>query len=128
LADAPDLGLDRVWKFVPETVVSKIPVLAKWRSKSAETHVIAAVMAAEKQDYQTAISEFKQAIELEPTSRDYLYKLGKAYFDADNLSEAEICFRKALLIDFYNSDSLKGLAYTLHRLGKFAEAIYCYFR
>jgi tetratricopeptide (TPR) repeat protein len=61
-------------------------------------------------------------------SAENLYNSGRTYYDKNDLVKAEDFFRKALVLDFSYSKALKGLGFTLHRLGKIDEAIYFYLR
>jgi tetratricopeptide (TPR) repeat protein len=117
-----------IWNWIPEKIVQGVPAFAKWRRQSAQKHAKLAVQSYEAANIDAAIAEFSKAIELEPRNCEYLYELGRIYYDQSNLVSAEGYFRRALNVDFSYAYALKGLAYTLHGLGRTDEAIYSLLR
>ena len=77
-----------------------------------------------KKMYDAAISEFKKAIEKDPTYAKAYYSLGRLYFDLDRLQEAEDTARKVLEINpqFINGYLLLGYIY-YYKQGEADKAI-----
>jgi tetratricopeptide (TPR) repeat protein len=98
------------------------------RAKTAAAHADAAARAHEAGDLSSAEREFSLAIELEPNLDRYLYDLGRLYYEQDNLDRAQSLFRRTVNVNFSYALAIKGLGYTVHRLGKLNEAVYCYLR
>jgi tetratricopeptide (TPR) repeat protein len=120
--------LIQFWKQALEMLVRAVPIFAKLRRQLAEEHGVLASQAYADRRIDIAIQEFSKARELDPEQPQYPYELGRIYYGQSDLSKAESYFRQALLVDFSYADPLKGLAFTLHRLGKMDEAIYSYLR
>jgi tetratricopeptide (TPR) repeat protein len=116
------------WKWIPEGLIQAVPGLKILRAKAAAKHAQAAAAAYDAHDLDRVIKEYSAAIELEPQNHEYLYDLGRIYYEKDELVKAEDCFRRALNISFHYAHAIKGLGYVAHRLGKIEEAIYCYRR
>ncbi len=121
------LALGWVWQWTPEALVRRFPALAKWRRQLAESHADAAAACAE-QDTPAAIAHLAKAVALEPKDLDYIFDLGRLYFEQNDLTNARDCFQRALGIDFFNAAALKGLGYTLHLSGELDDAVYCYLK
>jgi tetratricopeptide (TPR) repeat protein len=101
---------------------------------SIASHVLAGEIAASRKDWETAISEFSEAVVIEdslpyteppPWYFSTRLALGKAYLQAGQPAEAEIIYRDAVEYRRRNGWALFGLAQSLKAQGKSdsAEAV-----
>jgi len=70
-----------------------------------------------------AIHALQQAIELNPAAINNLNRLGNLHRTLNNLSEAEICFRKIITMAPDKIDACSNLAHILKESGRFQESI-----
>lgn len=117
-----------VWRWVPDGLVQVFPALKDLRAQSAAKRAQVGATAHAAGDLDVAIAEYSKAVGIEPNHHEYLYELGRSFYEKGQLTEAEDYFRRTLNLKFSDAQAVKGLGYTLHRLGKIDEAIYCYLR
>ncbi|MBU2097589.1 MAG: hypothetical protein KKD00_02415, partial [Gammaproteobacteria bacterium] len=95
------------------------------------SHMLAGEIASAQQDYDTAISEFQQAVDLQDQLRymeppDWLQStrlfLGQALLNAERFAEAQAVFERDLLLLNENGWALHGLAAALEGQGDSAGA------
>jgi tetratricopeptide (TPR) repeat protein len=115
------------------------PDLATWRASVNATsdmlaiasHMLAGEIANAQQDYDTAITEFRQAVDLQDQLRymeppDWLQStrlfLGQALLNAERFAEAQSVFERDLLLLNENGWALHGLAAALEGQGDVAGA------
>ncbi len=72
--------------------------------------------------FSESIPEYKKAIELEPSYLSAWLGLGNSYTSLHNLSEAEKCFRKSVLLKPNSYEANGDLGEVLRDQGKFQEA------
>jgi protein O-GlcNAc transferase len=125
---SPTNTFEALWRWIPERLVQTFPFLRQLRAKSAVKHAKAASAAYDAGNSDGAVAEYSLAVELEPNHDAYLYGLGRIYYGRNDLTKAEDYFRRTLNVNFSYALAIKGLGYTVHRLGKLDEAIYCYLR
>jgi tetratricopeptide (TPR) repeat protein len=83
--------------------IDKIDEFEKWQEEYAKNMV---------SDTPEIVS-LKEKVAEEPDNFDFLFALGKAYFDVENYGQAEKVLKRAVEIDQSNSEAYKLLAYTL---------------
>lgn len=110
------------------------PELATWRASVNATddmlviasHMLAGEIASAQQDYDTAVIEFEQAVDLQDQLRymeppDWLQStrlfLGQALLNAERFAEAQAVFERDLLLLNENGWALNGLAAALEGQG-----------
>lgn len=120
-------------------LVRQNPGLANWRASVNTTdnmlaiasHMLAGEIASAQQDYDSAISEFQQAVDLQDQLRymeppDWLQStrlfLGQALLNAERFAEAQAVFERDLLLLNENGWALHGLAAALEGQGDSAGA------
>jgi Flp pilus assembly protein TadD len=82
-----------------------------------------AVMSAKRGDYAEASERFAQATKVQSPSAELLNDMGYNYFLMDNLSEAEICYRRAIELDPQYTAAQNNLGLALGQQGKFDDAM-----
>jgi tetratricopeptide (TPR) repeat protein len=110
---------------VPDGLVQAVPPLKKWRHKLVEERL---QRLADAGDRVEALEHAHRALDIEPRDLGALIAVGSIYFDDGDYQRAADAFGKALDIDFFNTDALKGHAYSLDLLGRTDDAIYEYMR
>lgn len=115
------------------------PDLATWRASvnaasdmlTIASHMLAGEIASAQQDYDTAITEFEQAVDIQDRLRymeppDWLQStrlfLGQALLNADRPADAQAVFERDLLMLNENGWALRGLADALEAQGNTTEA------
>ena len=81
------------------------------------------VMAYNKGDYETAVSEFRTAVRLNPKLTGAWGNLGAAQYRLDLLSEAEASLNKAIELDRNLADPYYNLALVYERQGNIRAAL-----
>ena len=128
-SDLGELGpIEKIWQWIPDSLVARFPVLAEWRRRIAESHVGKALIAYHQKQQEQALAQLLQAKVLETRDPAILTNLGRLYYELGNFEEAMQQFRAVLDVDFNHADALKGLAYCLDLQGKGDEAVYYYLR
>lgn len=120
-------------------VTRQNPDLANWRASVNSTadmlaiasHMLAGEIANARQDYDSAITEFQQAVDLQDKLRymeppDWLQStrlfLGQALLNAGRFADAQAVFERDLIMLNENGWALQGLAAALEGLGDAAGA------
>ena len=117
-----------LWKWIPEPLLKRFPILAKWRRALARDHANEGKKMLEQKAMGAAIQHYVKAVQLEPNDIGYLNALGRIWYEQKELEKAGSCFQKVLSIDFHDAEALKGLGFTFHFQGKLDDAVYCYLR
>lgn len=68
------------------------------------------------EDYRLAIELYNKSIAQEGRSSDILYNLGNAYYRADKLGKAVVCYERALRLDPTNEDARTNLEFVKSRI------------
>lgn len=89
---------------------------------SLRNHTNLSAVYSRMKDHLKAITEATIATEMNATEVDAWDALGHAYLRAGRLSEAETSYRKAVSVDKFAAKAVLGLAETLAKQGKRAEA------
>ena len=94
----------------------------KTNSETAKRHMAegSALLAAKK--FNTAISQFEQAIQAEPSQKFAHYNLGHAYFNLGKYNEAIGAYIDALKLDPRYADARYMLSYSYFQLRKWNDA------
>ena len=83
----------------------------------------AGVEASRARDFETAIEQFTQAIELNPTCLECNFNLAVAYTEVERFADAEVAFKRVLAITPDYSAAFYGLANLYRRQGRQEEAV-----
>ena len=109
--------------------VSELNVLLEQDPKNASAHYLLGSIAADNQEYQTAISHYRKAIELRPEFEPPYYEMVGIHLNArqprkalEVLSQARIRFPKRFLSEFYSGIALASLRRTKEALVHMLEA------
>src|SRR5882757_9474385 len=92
-------------------------------SPQAMQHLQAGTVAEKRHDFPTAISEFREVIQLDPTAAVGFVKLGNAYMESSQYGEAIPVLKKALQQNPNLPVADQLLGYALLSQGYAAEAI-----
>jgi len=98
------------------------PTYAGETVKEFEIAVAKAALAVENSDYAEAVRLYKQAIDLNPNSKEAAAGLGIAFARAGNLPEAKAAFYKAIYIDPADVRIRYELGVVMYRLGALQDA------
>ena len=98
-----------------------------WLTERGEREVLvstfaAGVEASRARDYETAIEQFTQAIELSPTCLECNFNLAVAYTEVERFADAEVAFKRVLEITPDYSAAYYGLASLYRKQGREEEA------
>ncbi len=97
-------------------IVSYILILICGLSASAMSIGQQADSAYNAEDYRLAIELYNKSIAEEGRSSDILYNLGNAYYRADKLGKAVVCYQRALRLDPTNEDARTNLEFVHSRI------------
>ena len=93
------------------------------RNPSVDGYNLLGIIESDKQDYQSAVSAFQQALQLSPNSAKSHNNLGNVYVAQKKFDLAEKEFRTVLRVDPANRDAHYNLGVLLMAKGSPAEAI-----
>ena len=74
-------------------------------------------------DYQSAISQFRRALQIDPNSPDAHHYLGWCYLRTDQLKYAVSSFSTALTVAPGLTSARRGLGIAYYRLGRYRESV-----
>jgi len=97
-------------------IVSYILILICGLSANAMSIGQQADSAYNAEDYRLAIELYNKSIAEEGRSSDILYNLGNAYYRADKLGKAVVCYQRALRLDPTNEDARTNLEFVHSRI------------
>ena len=120
--------LEGVWRIVPDAIVQAIAPLREMRHNVVRQRLELSSKAAQSGEMGEAIAHIRAALEVEPQDVGALNTLGSLYFQDGKFEKAAEVFGKALDVDYFNADALKGHAYAQDVLGHTDDAIYDYLR
>ena len=93
------------------------------RNPSVDGYNLLGIIESDKQDYQSAVAAFQQALQLSPNSTKTHNNLGNVYVAQKKFDLAEKEFRTVLRLDPANRDGNYNLGVLLMAKGSPAEAI-----
>ena len=89
---------------------------------TAQDFLEAGKSALDARDYERAVEELKQAIQLNDNLTEAHFRLGNAYLQMQRHTNAEAAYRDALLIEPNDADVHANLGVALYSQNRFAEA------
>jgi Flp pilus assembly protein TadD len=97
--------------------------ILRQKPRTVEAHHRLAVIASQKQDYETAERHFQQALEYGPRNPQLLADIGYYFYLREQLEDAEKTLRESLAANPQNKAARNNLALVLGEQGRVVEAM-----